>query len=395
MLDLANADATTTKLRANSSADIPSVLHIASGDLWGGAEAVVAELAREQHAAAPGKVACVVMNPGILATELVKSGIRTLVLDESRSNLVKLAAQTAKLVRDLRPDILHAHRQKENLIALLAMWLRGRGVQRPALVSTIHGLPEPVAANRSWRRRLVASFNERILRVGFDAIVAVSRDIEHTFRARFPAERIVCVHNGIRVPQPTAVISTNASRPLKLLALGRLVPIKRYDRLRDVSDGIAAATGRRASICLAGEGPLQRELEAVLRPSDAASGFEMPGFIRDVGPLLDECDALLITSDHEGIPMSALEALARGIPVFGFRVGGLPELETAGAPVRLVAPGDSAALALAIVSYFSQVGTGHRAYPATDWPFGIPQCARAYRQLYESLRARATRAVQG
>ena len=201
MLHRANAEATTNKLRANSSAPIPSVVHIASGDLWGGAEALVAELAREQHAAAPGQVACVVMNPGILATELINSGIRTLVLDESRSNVFKLATQTAQLVRDLRPDILHAHRQKENLIALLATWLRSTGVQRPRLVSTIHGLPEPVAANRGWRRRMVAAFNERILRTGFDAIVAVSRDIERTFRARFPAERIVCVHNGIRVPQ--------------------------------------------------------------------------------------------------------------------------------------------------------------------------------------------------
>jgi len=121
----------------------------------------------------------------------------------------------------------------------------------------------------------------------------------------------------------------------------------------------------------------------------------MPGFVRDVGPLLDDCDALLITSDHEGIPMSALEALARGIPVFGFRVGGLPELETPGAPVMLVAPGDSAALAGAIVNYFSQVGAGYHAYPSADWPFGIAQCARAYRQLYESLQAPATRAARG
>jgi glycosyltransferase involved in cell wall biosynthesis len=392
MLEPARVDATTKTLRAHSSFRTPSVLHIASGDLWGGAEAVVAELAREQHAASPGQVACVVMNPGILADELTRSGIRTLVLDESRMNPFQLATQTARLVRELRPDILHAHRQKENLIALLAKWLRGAGVPRPRLVSTIHGLPEPVAAKRSWRRRMVANINERILRAGFDAIVAVSRDIERTFRARFPDERVVCVHNGIRVPEAAMRAGADTTRPLKLLALGRLVPIKRYDRLREIGDGIAAA-GRRAQIRLAGDGPLQRELEHLLRPSDPASGFEMPGFVRDVAPLLEECDALLITSDHEGIPMSALEALARGIPVFGFRVGGLPELETEGAPVRLVDPGDSAALARTIVSYFSEFGAGHRIYPSADWPFGIRQCARAYQQLYESLSA--TRAAQG
>jgi glycosyltransferase involved in cell wall biosynthesis len=366
-------------------------VHIASGDLWGGAEALVAELAREQHAAAPGQVACVVMNPGILATEMQESGIRTLVLDESRTGLVQLARRTAHLVRELRPDILHAHRQKENLVALLASRLCGLGEARPRLVSTVHGLPEPVAARRSLRRRLVAQANEAVLRLGFDAVVAVSRDIERMFGGRFA--RVVCVHNGIRMPPRTPQREAPAMRPLKLLALGRLVPIKRYDRLRDIADGIEAASGRRARIRLAGEGPLQGELERLLRPTDAASGIEMLGFVREVHTLLDDCDALLITSDHEGIPMSALEALARGIPVFGFRVGGLPELETAGAPVRLVEAGDSAALANTIVNYFSQSGPGQRTWPAADWSFGIAQCARAYRQLYESLTP--TRAAPG
>jgi hypothetical protein len=111
----------------------------------------------------------------------------------------------------------------------------------------------------------------------------------------------------------------------------------------------------------------------------------MRGFVRDTDGLLAECDALVICSDHEGIPMSALEALARGIPVFGFRVGGLPELITPGAPIRLVAPGDSAALAHSIVTYFAEVPPGQRTPPALDWPFDILQCVRSYDSLYLSL----------
>lgn len=383
----------TGALGVESANGMPSVLHLVSGDLWGGAEALVAELAREQQAFSPGGVACAVMNPGILAGELTRSGIRTFVLDESKSNVFQLGRQVARLVRELRPDVLHAHRQKENLIALLAAHARRAQAPRPALVSTIHGLPEPVAARRTLRRRMVAAINEWILRAGFDAIVGVSRDIERTFAERIPGGRVVCVHNGIRVPPAPLPTPADPSRPLKLLALGRLVAIKRYDRLREIADAIHAATGSRARIRLAGDGPLRCELEERLRPSDPESGIEMPGFVRDVAPLLADCDGLLITSDHEGIPMSALEALARGIPVFAFRVGGLPELETPGAPVRLVQAGDSAALADAIVNYFAKVGPGHRTFPAHDWSFGIPQCARAYRKLYQSLTV--TRAGPG
>jgi glycosyltransferase involved in cell wall biosynthesis len=371
---------------ADSDARLPSVLHIVSGDLWGGAEAVVAELARRQHAAAPGRVACAVMNPGILAEELVKAGIETLVLDESRSSVLKLATSTAKMVRSASPDILHAHRQKENLIALLASRATGSFRHRPRLVTTVHGMTEPVASGRNLRRKLVARANEWVMRTGFDALVGVSNDISNILRQRFPGKRVSCVHNGIRIPPIQGLARPGRSEStLKLLALGRLVPIKRYERLREISEAITACSGERPHITLAGEGPLAADLERVLRAKAPSSGISMRGFVRDTDGLLAECDALVICSDHEGIPMSALEALARGIPVFGFRVGGLPELITPGAPIRLVAPGDSAALAHSIVTYFAEVPPGQRTPPALDWPFDILQCVRSYDSLYLSL----------
>ena len=237
------------------------------------------------------------------------------------------------------------------------------------------------------RRRLVRFVNDLVMRVGFDAIVGVSQDIADALRPRFAGTRVVCIYNGISVPTVTAAATSEASpaadRQLRLLALGRLVPIKRFERLGELADAITQKLRRPPSIILAGDGPLEAQLrERLSRPPRL---IHMPGFVSGVEPLLQSTDALVITSDHEGIPMAALEALARGVPVFSFAVGGLREMPFGHTPLTLVAAGDSLALAAAIVDYFTVNPPGRRVPPPADWRFDIRQCARSYEDLYASL----------
>jgi glycosyltransferase involved in cell wall biosynthesis len=113
--------------------------------------------------------------------------------------------------------------------------------------------------------------------------------------------------------------------------------------------------------------------------------MRMPGFVAQPDGLFAEADALLITSDHEGIPMVALEALARGLPVFGFAVGGLPEIASTGVPMTLVAPGDTTALAVAVHAHFAEPSGFARRAPPAKWKFSIEHCADAYERLYAQV----------
>jgi glycosyltransferase involved in cell wall biosynthesis len=67
---------------------------------------------------------------------------------------------------------------------------------------------------------------------------------------------------------------------------------------------------------------------------------------RDVARLLAAADVVVLSSDSEGLPISALEAMAAGVPVVASRVGGLAALDPA--TVRLVTPGDADALGAAL-----------------------------------------------
>ena len=360
------------------------VTHLASGDLWGGAEALVLTLAREQHAIRPGSVRCIVMNPGQLADRLVDAAIPTLVLDERRQSFRDLLRSVRAHVRQWRPHVLHAHRQKENLLA----WLGGYGLhasdgRAPRIVTSVHGMPEPVRGGNPVRRVLKNFVNRTTLSRGFDAIVAVSQDIANALQADYSPGRVICIHNGVTLPPPHTF--GRAPGPVRLLALGRLVPIKRFDRLKALAEHLCVSTFGQPLITLAGEGPLKAELTRSLEADVPAGPIQMPGFVADTVALLERTDGLVITSDHEGIPMAALEALAMGVPVFGFCVGGLPEIASSGVPMRLAPAYDVAALAREIVNYFTEHAPGTRRLPPADWSFDIRQCAHAYDRLYSRV----------
>jgi glycosyltransferase involved in cell wall biosynthesis len=157
-----------------------------------------------------------------------------------------------------------------------------------------------------------------------------------------------------RLPAPPAAATRSLRQDvgapgLLVAALARLVPIKGVDVLvralgRPEARGVAAV--------VAGEGPERAQLQRMARLQGTPVRF-----IGEVGPdgrsaLLGAADALVVPSVHrasgreEGLPVSALEGLAAGLPVVASRVGGLPwALGDAG---LLVEPGSARSLAAAL-----------------------------------------------
>lgn len=137
-------------------------------------------------------------------------------------------------------------------------------------------------------------------------------------------------------------------------AVGRFERIKDPLNLVDAFVELAASDPGDASrlrLAYIGDGALRDEALQRLRSAGVAERAWLPGSRDDVPALLGCMDLFALPSLREGISNTILEAMASGLPVIATQTGGNPELVTDGATGRLVAVGDSAALAAAIRDY--------------------------------------------
>lgn len=299
-----------------------------SGDLWAGAEVMAFSLLSGLSRYADIRLSVILLNEGRLAAELRAIGLTVHVFDEHRHSFPSLLLQIHKLLRDDPPDIIHAHRYKENQLAFLA----SLGTNRPVLISTLHGLPEVSTKNSSFLNRCKSTMNFSVLARYFTRTVAVSADIGSQLcdHYGFAADRVKVIHNGVALPEITSNTCTELPRKhFTIGSSGRLFPVKDFALFVEIAS-IIAEQEPTVRFELAGEGPGRSQLEGLLALYGLQDRFVLHGHIDDMEPFYSGLDLYLNTSLHEGIPMTILEAMAHGIPVIAPCVGGIGEIIASG-----------------------------------------------------------------
>jgi glycosyltransferase involved in cell wall biosynthesis len=353
------------------------VLQVASGDLWGGAEASFFELCRSLRDRGI-EVRAVLLNPGELATRLGAAGIPTTVMHEGSQSSLRIFGGLRHIVATFRPHIVHSHRKKEHILACATV--RTAPGARAALVKTIHGAPEPRPRALGWKARLSNAI-ERWSDRQFDARVAVSADLAAILQ-RDMRGAVTMVHNGIRGPDVrTLPARTPRDTPVVGFA-GRFVPIKRLDLL------IATAAAMRGPTRfeIVGDGPLRPELVRQARELGVQDRVTFVPFQADIWSMLAGWDAVVLTSDHEGLPMIFLEALASGVPVFARDVGGLREVVLGPEQGVLLDSADPAEIAARLGSFLAERSldeTRRSRLPAT---FTADSMCDGYLNVYERVK---------
>lgn len=110
-----------------------------------------------------------------------------------------------------------------------------------------------------------------------------------------------------------------------------------------------AASGDDIELIWVGDGRYRANVEAIARSTQCPERFHFMGNLAGADCVrreLDKADVFLLVSRTEGLPRSLIEAMARGLPCIGSRVGGIPELLP---DECLVPPNDSRALAAKIL----------------------------------------------
>lgn len=104
----------------------------------------------------------------------------------------------------------------------------------------------------------------------------------------------------------------------RFLAVGRLVPQKRFDLLLRAFARIARPEDR---LAILGEGPERAMLERLVRALGIEDRVELPGHVQPIESWLVASDCFVLSSDYEGVPAVLVEALAAAVPIIATDCG--------------------------------------------------------------------------
>ncbi len=375
------------------------VLHIASGDLWAGAEVqaftLISHLARIPNT----EVAAVLMNEAALACKLRATGIPVYMFHEQKVASARIFARLCAILRTWRPDVIHTHREKENILGSLA----NRLCWNVPSVRTIHGGREDSGATgwRGARRRAVHALDRWCGRTLQQRVIAVTRELSVRVTGEFPPEKIVVIENGIDVEAVSSqkgIAEFRSADPdaTHVGIAGRLTEVKRVDLFIEAAALLVReCPQRRWRFHVFGDGPKRQNLEELSRRLQLGDEMTFHGHRQDIETCVGGLDAVVICSDHEGMPMISLEAAVLAVPTVAHAVGGLLEV----VPEEfLVSRHDALGYKAGILRVLRADGRAIAAKRATETVtrFSAKRNAERVRVLYEEmLTERSGRTVKG
>ena len=269
---------------------------------------------------------------------------------------IKAFIHISRLLRRLKPDLVHTHTSKAGILGRLAAWL----ARVPIIIHTSHG------------HVFYGHFGRSLSRVFLQMEKLLGR-ITHHHIALTPEEGKDYVNLGVAKSKNISVIhsgvdlncfkrSATKSNPkrdelgispdsLVVGYVGWLIPIKGVTYLVEAMAEVVQRHPH-SLLVLVGKGDEKGEEEMKLREQVENLGLAYKvrflGWRQDVDEIMGYFDIFVLPSLNEGMGRVLVEAMATGLPIVASRVGGIPDLVKHGENGLLVPPADTAALGNAI-----------------------------------------------
>lgn len=239
-----------------------------------------------------------------------------------------LAVRMHEVVLAQGLDLLHVHYAIPHATsAWIAKEMLATQGRRLPVVTTLHGTDITIVGQDHSYHSITRFSIERS-----DRITSVSQWLKDETVKAFGCEnrRVEVIPNFV---DPVEFERTHhgdalrqelgGGRPI-LMHISNFRPVK---RVRDVVRIFAQVRAKVSStLVMVGDGPDRHAAEDEAREQGVAADVRFLGRIDDVAPLLAAADLYLLPSESESFGLSALEALASGVPVVASRVGGVTEV---------------------------------------------------------------------
>lgn len=316
----------------------------------GGAEVLALNLAAAFKSLGHESILCCIKDPpekGQLYPEARDKGIPVYYSYCKHEPRPVAVMRLAKIMRTLKPDVVHSHLPRTNPPSAVAAQLAGIR----CIIASYHS--QVIWANprqKKWGRWTTWLQDG----VTCDAKVVREQLAECCERA-YRKSRVV--HPGV------TEINLNPGPDVEKLrerfkigdnkkvvgCIARLAMVKDHFTLIDAAE-IVLKKRDDVVFLLVGRGPIESKIRERIRVKSLEGKIIMAGYVTDINEAAALFDIFALTSLSEGFPVSILEAMMRGLPVVATRVGGVPELIEDGENGFLAPPGSPSRTAYRILS---------------------------------------------
>lgn len=302
------------------------VLHCVSTLGVGGAEKCAKNLAIQQKDHGQDVAILSFGSPGDAFQPVIeKVGVQVF---NVRGNMLQRNLSLLKLLNKF--DVIHVH----SPVVIRAFIFLSPLLILKQVIYTLHG--EHSAKLPGMK------FAHRIARAYINQSFAISEKVRLGVGSRYGwnVNKLITIGNGV----PTSQVKSDlgCSEKLGLGMVARLVELKMIDQVIQLfKDSNFSKTN---TLHIFGDGPEREKLESLIDKLGLGESIKMYGNVLNENDIYKDIDCLIINSNTEGLPMSLLEAMGRGIPAIATKVGAIPATIKQGENGFLVDCDDVAAL---------------------------------------------------
>jgi lipopolysaccharide/colanic/teichoic acid biosynthesis glycosyltransferase/glycosyltransferase involved in cell wall biosynthesis len=322
-----------------AAAKVPHVMIVITRGEAGGAQSHVRDLCQALQQRV--KFTVVIGGPveeSVLGRELTALGIAVCPMPDMVESLnpFKLwpaVQQLTELIHTHKPDLVHGHSAIGGLVSRVA----AHRAQLPS-VYTVHGFG--FKSEVPLVRRTASALAEHMMARWTTQMICVSKyERELALNLAINSDRVHVIPNGIaRLPKSevtgtddTSESSDTNAQPTqqtantpRLIMVARMKLPKRHDLLLQALAKVRNTLGFELPVTLAGDGPLMDVLRTQAKELNLKN-ITWAGDVSHVSELLAQHDVFVLLSDHEGMPITVLEAMRAGLCVLTSSLPGIRE----------------------------------------------------------------------
>ena len=262
-----------------------------------------------------------------------------------------LSSRLVDVVKANKIDVLHVHYAIPHAYAayMAKKMLLDSGIQIP-IVTTLHGTDITLVGNHPFYKPAVTfSINHS------DRVTAVSESLKQDTLRLFDIKKNINVipnfidTEKIKLKGKPCERSLLAEKEEKILThISNFRPLKRIMDVISIFEGVQLKI--KSKLMMVGEGPEKKRAIQYVNEKGLEEQVLFLGNSNEIDKILCYSDLFLLPSEKESFGLSALEAMAHGVPIISSDAGGIPEVNKHGKTGYLSKIGDTESMTLNALS---------------------------------------------